>query len=133
MSLSSIGVELHHSVTADGEYTKFADVKDFPDMFGEPELIQTTTLSNKSHTYIPGVKDTGIMPFTINWDAKDAKKISDIEGKLEYWKLILPDNTEFAWSGYASLGIPGKGVNEALEAKLNIVPASDIDIKYADA
>lgn len=34
-------------------YEKLIDIKEFPDLGGAPEMLETTTLSDKMQTYIP--------------------------------------------------------------------------------
>ena len=42
-----------------GTYTKLIDIKDFPDLGGAPEMLETTTLSDKMQTYIPSERRYG--------------------------------------------------------------------------
>ena len=126
MAISSYKVELHNSATAEGSFTKFVDIKDFPDLFGEPNLLETTTLSDSMQTYIPGIKSMDALAFTINYTKEIATQIKEMEGTESYWKVIFSDSSEFSFAGQPSLGIPGKGVDEVLEATLTIVPSSEV-------
>ena len=126
MAISSFGIELHNSATAEGEYKKFCPIKDMPDLFGEPNLLETTTLSDSMQTYIPGIKSMDALTFTINYDKAIATQIKEMEGTESYWKVIFSDGSEFSFAGQPSLGIPGKGVDEVLEATLTIVPSSEV-------
>ena len=126
MAISSYKVELHNSATAEGSFKKFADIKDFPDLFGEPNTLETTTLSDSMQTFIAGIKQVDSLQFTLNWDKTIANTIKEMEGKESYWKVIFSDDTEFAFAGQPSLGVTGKGVDEVLEMTLTIVPTSEI-------
>ena len=126
MAISSYKVELHHSATAEGTFKKFADIKDFPDLFGEPNTLETTTLSDGMQTFIPGIKQMDALAFTMNWDKTIAKQIKDMEDTLAYWKVIFSDGAEFSFAGKPSLGIPGKGVDEVLEMTLTIIPETEV-------
>ena len=126
MAISSYKVELHNAATAEGQFKKFADIKDFPDLFGEPNTIETTTLSDNQQTFIPGIKSSDILPFTLNWDKEVAQTIVGMEGKESFWKVIFSDGASFAFAGAPSLGVTGKGVDEVLEMTLNIVPSTAI-------
>lgn len=46
---------MYKATTAATEYTKLLDIKSFPDLGGEPERIDVTTLSDKIRKYTPGV------------------------------------------------------------------------------
>ena len=47
-------------------WSKLIDIKDFPDLGGSPELLETTTLSDKMQTYIPGIQSLDALEFTAN-------------------------------------------------------------------
>ena len=126
MAISSYKVELHNSATAEGDFKKFVDIKDFPDLFGEPNLLETTTLSDSMQTYIAGIKSMDALAFTINYEKEIVTTIKSMEGQISYWKVIFSDGSEFSFAGQPSLGIPGKGVDEVLEATLTIVPSSEV-------
>ena len=53
-----------------------------------------------------------------------ASQIIELEGKDTKWKVQFSDGAAFTFSGAASLGVPGKGVDEVLEMTLNIVPST---------
>ena len=126
MAINTFGIELHNSATAEGQFKKFVSIKDVPDLLGEPNLLETTTLSDPMQTYIPGIKQMDALAFTINWDKEVAIQIKGMEGTLSYWKVIFSDGSEFSFAGFPSLGIPGKGVDEVVEATLTIVPSSEV-------
>jgi hypothetical protein len=128
MAISSYKVELHNSATGEGTYTKFADIKDFPDLWGEPNMLETTTLSDNAQTFIPGIKQMESMAFTLNWDKELATTIKGMEGKESYWKVVFSDGAEFSFAGQPALGVTGKGVDEVLEMTLTIVPSSVIEM-----
>lgn len=131
MAISSYKVELHNAATAEGQYKKFADIKDFPDLFGETNTIETTTLSDAQQTYIPGIKSNDTLPFTMNWDKTVASQVVEMEGKESFWKVIFSDGTSFSFAGAPSLSVTGKGVDEVLEMVLNIIPSTAITMTVA--
>ena len=131
MAISSYKVELHNSATAEGQYKLFAPIKDFPDLFGEPNTLETTTLSDSMQTFIPGIKQMDSLAFTLNWDKEIASQIKGMEGKESYWKVIFSDGAEFSFAGQPSLGVTGKGVDEVLEMTLTIVPSTEVTMSVA--
>ena len=55
MAISTYGISLMYKETG-STYTKLIDIKDFPDLGGAPEMLETTTLSDSMQTYIPGIQ-----------------------------------------------------------------------------
>ena len=54
-------------------YEKLIDIKEFPDLGGDPEMLETTTLSDKMQTYIAGIQSLDALSFTSNYTL-DASK-----------------------------------------------------------
>lgn len=128
MALSSYKVELHSAEAgASPTYTKLVDIKDFPDLIGDPNMLETTTLSDGQQTYIPGIKSADMLTFTANFTQEDFEKCKAMEGTERMFKLKFGDGSEFTWKGQLSMGVPGKGVDEVLEMTLNIAPMTAVD------
>lgn len=129
MAISSYKVELHSAAVggASPTYTKLIDIKDFPDMIGDPNMLETTTLSDGQQTYIAGIKSADMLTFTANYTKEDWEKCKALEGKSTAYKLKFGDGSEFTWTGQLSLGLPGKGVDEVLEMTLNIAPSTAVE------
>jgi hypothetical protein len=131
MALSSYNVQLKWG-NAEGSLTKKIDIKDFPDLIGDPNLLETTTLSDASQTYIPGIRSVDLLTFTFNLDKTSGKAVKEDEGKELFYELALSDGTTFSWKGSHTLGVPGKGVDEVLEGTINIAPATEIEVTFAE-
>lgn len=138
MAISSYGVTLKYGEkTSSGtqSYGTTLDIKDFPDLFGEPNLLETTTLSDGAQTFIPGIKQMEMLSFTMNYDKTKAAaiKTQESDGKTYCYKLTFKDGSaandgEFTWEGQHTLGIAGKGVDEVIEMAINIVPSTEIKL-----
>lgn len=63
-----------------GTYTKLVDIKEFPDLGGDPEMLETTTLSDKMQTYIAGIQSMDGLSFTANYTLTDYKALKAKEG-----------------------------------------------------
>lgn len=125
MAISSFGVELKWGESADA-VAKKVSVKDFPDMVGAPNLLETTTLSDSQQTYINGIKAAELMTFTFNYTKTDFQTVKDDEGKALFYELSFSDGSSFTWQGQHTVGLPGKGVDEVLEATINIAPSTEV-------
>lgn len=124
----------------DKTWTKLIDIKDFPDLGGEPEMLETTTLSDKMQTYIPGIQSTSSMSFTANYTLTDYKALKALEGtqyQFAVWfggtetaGLLTPtgDQGKFAFSGELSVYAGGGGTNEVVEMTITIAPSSPISL-----
>lgn len=130
MALSSYNVQLKWGA-AEESLTKKVDIKDFPDLIGDPNLLETTTLSDASQTYIPGIKSVDLLTFTFNLDKESGAAVKEDEGKTLFYELSLSDGTSFTWKGSHTLGVPGKGVDEVLEGTINIAPSTEIEVEFA--
>ena len=135
MATSTISTFLMKS-TDGTAYTKYLDIKDFPDMFGDPEQIQTTTLTNKKHTYVPGVQDSdGLLNFLANYDAQDFAKVENDKGTEAFFAVWFGEDSngdpdghdgKFSFKGFPFVKLNGKGVNDVREMTVGIVPTTEV-------
>ena len=121
-------------------YEKLVDIKDFPDIGGAPEMIETTTLSDSMQTYIEGIMSSDAMEFTINYDLDTYETLLAMKGKeteFAIWfggteenGVATPTGEEgkFEFKGYLSVRVVGKGVNEVKEATISIAPSTPITL-----
>lgn len=124
----------------ESKWTKLIDIKDFPDLGGEPEMLETTTLSDKMQTYIPGIQSTSSMSFTANYTLTEYKALKALEGtqyQFAVWfggteaaNVVTPtgDQGKFAFSGELSVYAGGGGTNEVVEMTITIAPSSPITL-----
>lgn len=129
-----------------GTYTKLIDIKEFPDLGGAPEMLETTTLSDKMQTYIPGIQSLDSLEFTANYTLEDYKALvkmqdSGKDTKFAVWfggseqvdGGVTPtgDKGKFAFTGQLSVYANGSGTNEVVEMTITIAPSSPIVMKEA--
>ena len=72
MAISTYKIFLMQKTSTDWE--KVVDIKEFPDLGGSPEMLETTTLSDRMQTYIPGIQSLDALEFTTNYTLDDYKK-----------------------------------------------------------
>ena len=111
--------------------SKVVDIKDFPDLIGDPNMLETTTLSDGQQTYIPGIRSADMLTFTANYTSADFAKVKQDEGKSLYYVLEFSDGSSFSWQGQHTCGMPGKGVDEVVEFTINIAPSSAVEFSEA--
>ena len=56
MAISTYKVFLMKKADSGEQWSKLIDIKEFPDLGGEPEMLETTTLSDNMQTYIAGIQ-----------------------------------------------------------------------------
>ncbi len=124
----------------DSDWEKLIDIKDFPDLGGAPEMLDTTTLSDKMKTYIPGIQDIDSLEFSANYTLEDYQKIKGLEGS-EYdfavWfggeenaGVLTPNGSDgkFAFKGQLSVYATGGGTNEVVGMTITIAPSTPITL-----
>lgn len=133
MAQSTFGTMLYMYNTS--AWKKLIPIKDFPDLGGEPEMIETTTLEDRIHTYILGIQSMDAMTFTANFDRAQYHELKGYEdGTIRYFKLVFSHGTQanmtddyaFYWAGQVSVYVNGGGVDEVIEMTISISPSMPI-------
>ena len=139
MAISTYKVFLMKS-TDGSVFEKLIDIKDFPDLGGAPEMLETTTLSDSMQTYIPGIQSLDALEFTTNYTKDDFDNLKELEGKeLTYavWfggtvegNVATPTGSDgkFEFKGQLSVFVTGGGVNEVVGMTISIAPSTPISI-----
>ena len=121
-------------------YEKLIDIKDFSDLGGSPEMLETTTLSDKMQTYIPGIQSLDALEFTANYTKEDFTKLKALEGvehEFAVWfggteeaNVLTPTGTDgkFQFKGQLSAFPVGGGVNEVVDMTVTIAPSTPISM-----
>ena len=119
-------------------YEKLVDIKDFPDLGGPPEMLETTTLSDGAQTYIPGIQSLDSLEFTANYTKEDYSTLKTLEGtetEFAVWfggtvsgGTVTPTGSDgkFEFSGQLSVFPVGGGVNEVVDMTITIAPSTVI-------
>lgn len=122
----------------DVAYEKLVDIKDFPDLGGSPEMLETTTLSDKMQTYIPGIQSLDALEFTANYTKADfatLKALDGVEHDFAVWfggteeaNILTPTGSDgkFEFKGQLSVYPVGGGVNEVVDMNITIAPSTPI-------
>lgn len=137
MAISTYKVFLMKKGTT-GDWTKLIDIKEFPDLGGEPEMLETTTLSDNMQTYIAGIQSLDGLSFSANYDVTDFKTLKALEGAKNSYAVwfggteaagvVTPtgSNGKFSFDGELSVYPVGGGVNEVVGMAITIAPSTPI-------
>lgn len=121
-----------------GAWSKLIDIKEFPDLGGVPEMLDTTTMSDGARTYILGIQETEAMTFTANYTLADyvaIKALENIEQDFAVWlgatvenEIATPTGVDgkFEFKGYITVTKTGGGVNEVQNMTITIAPTTVI-------
>lgn len=140
MAISTYKIFLMKKASTGDTYEKVIDIKDFPDLGGAPEMLETTTLSDKMQTYIPGIQSLDALEFTANYTKEDFTKLKALEGKEESYAVwfggtesggvLNPTGSDgkFEFKGQLSAFPVGGGVNEVVDMTVTIAPSTPITV-----
>ncbi len=140
MAISTYKIFLMKKASTGDTYEKVIDIKDFPDLGGAPEMLETTTLSDKMQTYIPGIQSLDALEFTANYTKEDFTKLKALEGKEESYavwfggtesgSVLTPTGSDgkFEFKGQLSAFPVGGGVNEVVDMTVTIAPSTPITV-----
>jgi len=113
--------------------TELEDLQSIPDLGGDIDQVEVTTLNDASKKYIDGLIDYGALDFeflfsnteTSSYRVLKALEIAKTVGDFE---LVLPDTTTFTFSANVKTKIGGVGVGDALLFTLSLTPTTEMDI-----
>jgi len=138
MAISTYKVFLMKKGTGN-EYAKLVDIKEFPDLGGDPEMLETTTLSDKMQTFILGIQSNEGLQFTSNYTKTDYSNLKALEGETESYAVwfggtegidgtVTPTGSDgkFSFDGELSVHPVGGGVNEVVDMAITIAPSTVI-------
>lgn len=124
MGVLSKGITLSYKTGAAGDFTQLTNLQEIPDLGGETEAIEITTLADEAHVYMDGIKNYGdSIPFKFLYDKTQFETLTGLTGTVN-WKVTLPDTTTCTFSGTCSVKLDGAGVNAALGYTLSIKPST---------
>lgn len=120
-------------------YSKLVDIKDYPDLEGQPEKKETTTLSDHGKTFIQGLEQGDGWEFTANYDATDfatLKALKGVETAYAVWfggteaaGVVTPTGSEgkFSCYGHLSVVVVAGKAGDVREMKIQIANSTPIE------
>ena len=108
--LISKGIKLSYSTTTEEQFTALTNLQEIPDLGGESEAIEVTTLSDAAHMYIDGLLNYGdSLEFKFLYEKTQFTTLQGIKDEQK-WKVELPDGTACTFNGTGSVRLDGVGV-----------------------
>ena len=122
MAVISKGITLSYKAGEAQEYTNLTNLQEIPDLGGEVEAIEITTLADAAHTYTDGIKNYGdSLDFKFLYESTQFETLNTLTGTVS-WKVALPDGASCSFGGTSSVKLDGVGVNAALTYTLSVKP-----------
>jgi hypothetical protein len=122
MAVISKGITLSYKNGGAGEFVELTNLQEIPELGGDVEAIEITTLADEAHRYTDGIKNYGdSLGFKFLYEDAQFTTLNGLVGASE-WQVELPDGTTCTFGGTSSVKLDGVGVNAALTYTLNIKP-----------
>lgn len=114
-------------------WAKLVDIKDFPDLGGDPATIEVTTLSDTMQTFCEGVMSSQALKFTANYNKTSITTINAISGTTDFavWfggtsTTPTGDDGKWQFKGTIKAYPKGGGVGDPTEMQIVITPSTAI-------
>lgn len=129
---------LMHKGKDDTDFSKLLDITEYPDLGGEKEKLDVTTLSDTKKRTINGIEDTGDLNFSAWYERADYEKLLAIQdaGTVDTYQLWFGNNGEdgiWEWSGVMAVYPTSGSSNNAREMSFSITDEGEEALHYVSA
>lgn len=124
----SKGIKLSYKASGGSSFTDLTNLQEIPDIGGNADSVEVTTLDDVAHRYINGLLDYGdSIDFTFLYDKTQFTTLNGLSGTIS-WKVTLPGTSALTatFDGEASVKLNSVGVNDAITYTLSVKPSSGI-------
>jgi len=126
MAVISKGITLSYKAGTASQFIELTNLQEIPELGGDVEAIEITTLADAAHMYTDGLKNYGdSLGFKFLYETAQFESLNALTGTAE-WKVALPDGATCTFSGTSSVKLDGVGVNAALTYTLAIKPNTEM-------
>lgn len=113
-------------------WTQLLPVKTTPQLGGEPEQLETTTLDDNMKTFINGIQSAEAMTFKANYDKTEYNTLKALEGQTLPFAIFFGNAGDGAEGKYGFMGQLSVYINEAevnavVEMTISITPGTPIE------
>lgn len=128
------GAKLAKKAGADVTFIELTGLKEIPELGGDPEKVEVTTLADEAKQYEYGVTDYGDLEFKFGYENSSANSPYRVLRGLAAAKtvtefeLTLKDGTKFTWSAIPNVKLSGGGVNGVIDFTLAMALQSNIEV-----
>lgn len=129
MAVISKGITLSYKKGTGSDFIELTNLQEIPELGGDTEAIEITTLADGAHMYTDGIKNYGdSLAFKFLYEDAQFTTLNGLNGSTEAieWQVALPDDTTCTFGGTCSVKLDGVGVNAALTYTLSVKPNSEM-------
>lgn len=138
MAISSYKTFLMKKGSSGSTYEKLVDIKEFPNLGGDPNMLDATTLSDPMQINIMGIQKVDALTFTANYSSEDFATLDALKGQeldLAVWfggtesdGTLTPsgDKGKFNFKGQLSVYVKGAGVDSVVEMAITVAASTKI-------
>ena len=125
MAVISKGIKLSYKGD-ESAFVELTNLQEIPELNGDTEAIEITTLADAAHKYTDGIKNYGdALAFKFLYESEQFMTLNGLAGEKE-WQVELSDETTCTFSGSCNVKLDGVGVNAALTYTLYIRPSTEM-------
>lgn len=115
-----------------GSESTFAEIEglqDVPEIGGDPEQVDITTLKDANKKYISGIQDMDSLEFTFLYDKTVFTKLKTVQtsGKEAEFELAYPDGAKCTFTGGVTVKMGSGEVNGAYQFTLAVTVSDGPD------
>lgn len=126
---------LMHKGASDTAFSKLLDITQYPDLGGDKEKLDSTTLSDTKKRSINGLEDTAELAFSAWYDKNDYEKLLAIQeaGTVDTYQLWFGEDGEdgiWEWEGIMAVHPASGGVNAVREMSFSITDEGEEALHY---
>lgn len=132
--LVGTGTKLERS--SDGTtWEEFADIKTIPELGGDTEKVDVTTLADERRKQVEGIQNASNVQFQVVYKGPSfAKALAEAGNRKQYqWKVTYPDGMTATMRGSYNLKFASVAVNGALGYTITITVSDGPHFKAATA
>ena len=124
--MAVISKDIKLSYGSGDAFTELTDLMEIPELGGETDAIEVTTLADGAHVYTDGLKNYGdSLAFKFLYAKEQFATLNALTGSNS-WKVELPDGASCTFGGTCSVKLDGVGVNAALTYTLAVKPNTEM-------
>ena len=126
MATISKGIKLSYKTGEAADFVELTDLQEIPELGGDSEALEITTLADAAHMYCDGIKSYGdSLSFKFLYKKDQFTTLNGMKKSAE-WKVELPDGAACTFGGTATVKLDGVGVNAVLTYTLAVKPNSEM-------